>query len=272
MSLKISYLMTLFIASSLCITPMTAMSKTLDKDPWNVKDAKIVASWPKEDIYLYTLDWKKEHQEKSGVYKEIVLSVKGHERYFPCWQIDTNTSFKPEFMFSDIDSDGNKELIVVSVSGTGTGIYLSDIHVFRFDDKGSFYDVYVMEPLEGIYQNVKGKMSKKDGIVTIIINVKGKDYIFTAKESSLGFWGTEVGFGNIIKYAVVDNKLTVSVNAQVGNAVTCAIIVMDYVFENNGLRISNAKFKKVNDKIFNYQLTLRFIKKLNMTEVLEGNY
>ncbi|GEM_PF-1719283 len=252
MVLKICFLLPIFITSFLSIAP-NSTAKVLDKAPWNIKDGKVIASWSEENIYMYAMDSKIEEKENRGVYKEIILSVKGHERYFSCWEISTNPVFKPKLVLSDINNDGSKELIVISVGGTGTGVYPEDIHVFRVDSEGFLYDIYVVDPLEGIYQNVKEKLTIKNGIATITIDIRGKDYIITVKESSLGFWGDEVGFGSIIRYSVIDNKLIVKVNAFIGNGVSCGFIVMDYVFENKRLRISDAKFEKVNNIMFNYQ-------------------
>jgi hypothetical protein len=131
----------------------------------------------------------------------------------------TYPSFKPEFILSDINNDGKNELIVISTSGSGTGVHIEDIHVFGFNTDSSLYDIYVMDPLGRIYQNVKPEMTKKNGNVTIKINVQGREFIMTAKESSLGMWGDDVGFGSAMYYAVVDNKLTVKVTAAVGNGV-----------------------------------------------------
>lgn len=252
MVLKICFLLPIFITSFLSIASNSTV-KALDKVPWDINDGKIIASWSEENIYIYAMDWKREEKENRGVYKEIILSVKGHERYFSCWEISTNPGFRPKFVLSDINNDGCKELIVISVGGTGTGVYPEDIHVFRVDSEGFLYDIYVVDPLEGIYQNVKEKLIIKNGIATIRINIKGNDYTMSVKESSLGFWGNEVGFGSIIRYSFVDNKLIVKVNALVGNGVSCGFIVMDYVFENKRLRINDVKFEKVNNIMFNYQ-------------------
>lgn len=240
------YVLLLLIVSFLSITPITVASKTFDEEPWDIKDAKIVASWPEENIYLYAMDWKRE-EEHIGIYREIALHVKGFGRYFDCWRVDTNPVWRPTFSLVDIDNDGKKEVIVISTSDTGTGVFIQDVHVFRFDtdkpDKG-LNDIYVMDPMIAVYQNVKSKMTKKNGAVTITVNVKGKDYTMTSEESSLGYWGDDVGYGAVRKYKVVDNKLIAEMNVVVGNGVGIAEIVMDYVFENNMLRINNVTFRK----------------------------
>lgn len=252
MFLKIFFLMPIFMANFINIAPIAATYKALDEDPWNVKNGKLISSWLEENIYLYAMDWKRA-EEKVGVYKEIVLSVKGHERYFSCWQVTTNPVWKPTFDLSDINNDGKKELIVISTSGYGTGAFEQNVHVFRFDKKGSLYDIYVTDPFEGRYQYVKGTLTNKDGIVTVTINIKGKDYIMKAKESGFGFVGEHVGFGSIIRYAVIDNKLTVKMGVSIGYTAGCGYIVMDYVFENKRLTINNVNFKKLQDGAWDYQ-------------------
>jgi hypothetical protein len=248
--LRICFLLPIFIASFLSIIPASAANETFCNNVnWDVERGKLISSWPEENIYLYAMDWKRAEEEHSGVYREIELYVKGFGRYFPCWQVDTNPVWRPTFDMCDLDNDGKKELIVISTSGTGTGVLLQEVRVFRFDTakpNRGLEDIYVMDPWEGIYQNVKAKMIKNDGTVTIRINVKGKDYTMTAKESDLVSWGDEVGYGSIRRYIIVNNKLTAEMSVVVGNGVSIATIAMDYIFENNRLRVNNVTFKQYN--------------------------
>jgi hypothetical protein len=69
MFFKISYLMPIFIASFLNLTPAATTSKISGEEPWNIQDAKIVASWPEENINLYALNWKREQEEQRGYIK-----------------------------------------------------------------------------------------------------------------------------------------------------------------------------------------------------------
>jgi hypothetical protein len=244
MFLKICFLLPVFITSYINIVPVSVASKVFDEDPYNFKKAKIISSLPEEEIFVYALDWKEEEKEQRGEYSRIVLTTKKGIKFFPCLRVDSNPSFKPEIILSDVNSDGKKELILITSYDVGTGSLSQDVHVYRFDSEGNLIDIYVMDPFEEIYQNIKANMIKKNGVVNIAINVKGKDYTMTAKESSLGYWGNEVYFGAVQSYKVADNKLIAKMSIAVGNAVSFADIVMDYVFENKRLRVNNVTLQK----------------------------
>jgi hypothetical protein len=186
------------------------------------------------------------------VYREILVDIKGKKRYFSCWKIDTNPTFKPELILNDMNNDGKEDLVIITTKGTGTGIFIQEIHVF---DVNNFNDIYVMDPIEAIYQNVKTEMTKKNGIIYINIKVKDKIFNIKAKESSAGIWYDDVAFGSTIRYEVLDNRLVAKVGAQVAFGVNCGNIVMDYKFENKRLEINNITFKVLEDQnLFTYSV------------------
>lgn len=238
MELKMSFLIPVFIAKFLNIVPIQEPVKLPD-DPWNLKEAKLVKSLLEEDINLYALNAKA--YEKSSAYKEILLIAKRDVRYYPCLIVDKNYGCRLEL--NDLDSDGKKELILITSPGGGAGSHEETIYVYRITPSNYLYDIYVMDPFEGMYQNVKSEMTKENGIVTININVGGKVFTLKEKESILD-WGDEVYFGAAWYYNVADNKLNVDMNVTVGNNVLVGKLKMDYVYENKRLKINNVTFEK----------------------------
>lgn len=210
----------------------------------NVKAHKLLTSLPEENIYLYAVDWKEEQLKHSGIYKEVLLDIKGKRKYFPCWEVDTAESYKPKLILSDINNDGKKELIVISTSGTGTGVHIDNVHVFNVD---TFSDIHVANSIETIYRNVKTNITKGNGIVTISINISGNVFTAKAKESSAELWLNDVYFGNRIQYYVADNKLYAKVDAQVGASLFAGETTIDYVFRNKMLDTDNITFRGFND-------------------------
>lgn len=210
---------------------------------FNVEDYTLLASLPESKIYLYAMDWKEEDKKQSGVYRDILLDLNGKQRYFP-WRVDTNPTFKPQLILSDINADGIKELIVIITTDTGTGILIQEVHVFDVD---TYNDIRVMDPIEAVYQNVKTKMTNKNGLISIIINIKGKTFTTTAKESSAESWLNDVSFGSHIEYEVVDNKLIARVGAQVSFSLTVGELVMEYAFKNKRMEVTDINYKEFKD-------------------------
>lgn len=247
---KINCLASIFIAVFLSIMPLSSSSVlSCNNVPapdniWNVKNHKLLASIPDENIKLYAVDWKEAELKHTGAYKEVLLDIKGKQRYFPSWMVDTNESFKPSLILSDINNDGKKELIVISTSATGTGVHVDNVHVFNVD---TFTEVHVANPIEAIYHNVKTNITKENGLVTIALNVKGNIFTAKSKESSAGIWLDDVHFGNGIRYYVNNNKLYAKLDAQVGASLFAGKITIDYVFKDKMMDTNDIRFEGFKD-------------------------
>jgi hypothetical protein len=257
MFLKLGLFLPMLIAVCLNTSPMLmdvkvpCVNQYKQQDTYNNEDYKLLAAIPEQDIYLYAMDWKEEEIKNRGVYRDILLDLKGKQRVFPCWNIDTNPAFKPELIITDMNNDGWEDLAVITTRGTGTGVFIQEVRIFEID---TYNDIYVMDPIEAIYQNVKTEIVKKNGIVTITIKVREKIFTLTAKESSLGLWYDDAGFGSRTEYDVIDNKLIAKVGVQVGLGIDCGLIVMDYEFKNKRLEVNNIEFEKLNNQsIFIYK-------------------
>lgn len=246
MFLKLRYIFPLIITICLNTSHVSVNNNPIrtsaheSKGDYNIKDYKLLSSIPEENIHLYAIDWKEEEIKHRGVYREILLDLKGKLHYFP-WTVDSGEAFKPRLILSDINNDGVRELIVITTTGTGTGIFIQEVHIFNVD---TFTDINVMHPIEVMYQNVKTKITKNKDIINITINIKDNIFITTAKESSAGIWSDDVGFGGRIEYDVVDNKLIAKVGAQVSLSLYVGQIKIQYIFKNKRMEPNNITFEK----------------------------
>lgn len=246
MNLRLSYLVLLVI--SFCVNAqyipvsnnLSFTSLYKSRDIYNVEDHKLLSSIPEQNIYLYAIDWKEEEIKHRGVYREILLDLKGKKHYFN-WTVDSSEAFKPKLILSDINNDGVTELIVITTTGTGTELFTQEVHIFDVD---TFANINIMDPIEVMYQNVKTEIKKSKNNVIITINVKGKRFVTTAKESSAGMWYEDVGFRGHIDYDVVDNKLIAKVGAQVSPSLYVGNIEIEYIFKNKRMEPNKVTFEK----------------------------
>lgn len=107
-------------------------------------------------------------------YKNFTVQVGdggGHEELydFPDWY---NSKFNPKLFYKDISGDGLEDIIVVLISGAGTGISTKEIHVLNQikDPYRRFEEV----PVESINDAVKRlvQMEQKGNKITILIDKK----------------------------------------------------------------------------------------------------
>ena len=122
----------------------------------------------------------------------------------------------PQLVNIDINLDGKKELIVILTRGYGTGIINQEVHVLHTTET-DFGDVYqeiiVDNPTAILLKNVKMELTKSKAIITIgdvktVINLE-----------KLGIEPrnlfTDITTVNLLRFEVIDNKLTAIVGAQV---------------------------------------------------------
>lgn len=253
MSFKINFLISAIIASCFNISSMFNVDKTFSINSqyppniYKVDQYKLLVALPDNNIYLYAMDWKKSEIEHTGVYKNILLDLNSKKRHFH-WTIDTNPAFKPQLILSDINKDGVKELIVIITSASGTGVNIQQIFIFN---PYTFSEVFALDPLKVIAQNVNTQITKNNGNVNIKINVKGNIFTTIARESAAGLWADDVIFGNHINYDVKNNKIIAKIGAQVSVSLYVGKIIIDYAFKNKNMEVTRIVFKKFeNQNVF----------------------
>jgi hypothetical protein len=133
----------------------------------------------------------------------------GHEElyHFPNWY---NSKFSPGLYYEDINGDELKDIIVVLISGAGTGISTKEIHVLsQVQDP---YRRYEELPVESINDAVERlvKMKRKGNEITISIGKKK----YVVDYSKFGYY-TPVdspGVGSIEDYKPKEGILYGSAN------------------------------------------------------------
>jgi len=81
----------------------------------------LYASVPEDEIYLYGIVGE-------NFRRDVVLFQEDCETYFSGWGGDAWRGYT-EMIYHDFDGDGKKEIGVVAYQGSGTGVYLSDLHI-----------------------------------------------------------------------------------------------------------------------------------------------
>lgn len=207
----------------------------------NSENKVLLSEIPNEDISLYALD----SDEGKGVYEDILLNVKGKKKKFN-WSVDSGLSFRPEFVLSDMNNDGKKELIIIITTGHGTGIYTKEAHIFKVD---TLEEIQVQDPLEIISKNIKTKVYKDESNVKVCININGKEYMINSKklneiyseQNNKKNFGDTLFFRDFIMYEVKNGKLIATVGGDIFFWNYIVNIKIEYKFADN---------RFVSDKIY----------------------
>jgi len=179
-----------------------------------------VAGVPEAEAKLYPF------QEVNGMYDGFILEVKGKRQYFD-WKNVSNPTFAPQLLFNDINQDGEKELIIILTTGTGTGVHHEAIHVIN---PGTFAETDVEDPADIVKQNVNTKMEVDGDNVDIQIITGDEKTMIRKEKGDAGLWFDNVGFQNAYHYKVINNELLVSIGAQVSPGMFAGEIQAAYIF------------------------------------------
>ncbi|MBK3495089.1 hypothetical protein JFL43_09510 [Viridibacillus sp. YIM B01967] len=215
-----------------------ANDDNFNKNPvQSVTRERAVATLPKENITLYAT-------ERDGYLQKFRLEVNGNSRLFPYWMNVSEEAFSPKIYFNDINSNGEKGLIIVLTTGTGTGIIEQNVHVFHKTKSNLGYvykEILVDNPMAIISKNVKTNLTKSEAIIKIgnketVINIEN----LGIKPENLF---SDISTGNIIKFDVLNNELTAIIGAQVspvggfiGN------FHISYIFKDNMYQMKKIEF------------------------------
>lgn len=199
---------------------------------------RVVGQLPEAYLTLYATE-KKEGSLTTDL-TNFTLKVKGHTYFFSRWMNVPNPTYYPELYYSDVNNDGKKEIIIVLTTGTGSGVVLQEVHVFH-ENNGDLVEVLVDNPVAIINKNVKTNSSKTEAIITIGNNKTKINFeelgIVPAHISE------NVGFGNKLKFKVIDDKLVAIVDASIApTGGGLGEIHIAYMFKDNMYQAEEIKF------------------------------
>lgn len=225
------------------VVPLRTMADTLGFDvKWNSEERsvtitdkepalKVIARLSEANATLSAIEDK-----KWGMYEQFKLQVGNMTGSFPDWKNSTNPTYGPRMFFKDINGDGKKELVIILISGHGTGVL--DTHAYVFHEVyqegiGYFYDgpVLIDNPMAIVLKNVKTNLTPKEAE----INIGEKKYTTNIEDLNIspGNLFPDVGLGNSIKYDIYNNELIVSVGTIISPASSLGSIIITYEYKDN---------------------------------------
>lgn len=231
----------MFFAIFLLLTPSeTSALNHINKKSIPIQNKtkeQIIGEIPEANIILYA-------REREGYFEKFKLMANGDIQYFPGWMNISNEAYKPKLFFSDINSDGKKELIIILTTGYGTGIIQQNVHVLH-NIKTGMGEIYkekiVDDPRAILLKNVKTKLTKSEAI----INIKNKKIVINIDKLDIApeHLFSNIVMDNLIKFDVLDNELTAIVGAQispVGGYIGSFYIT--YAFKDNMYQLKKINF------------------------------
>ncbi|WP_041613451.1 membrane lipoprotein lipid attachment site-containing protein [Paenibacillus sp. JDR-2] len=163
-------------------------------------------------------------QEENGLFKEISVSTSTVSKSFT-WSNVINPAYYPAIEVADLNEDGDNEIIIVLTKGYGTGVNAQELHILNEDDLS---ELAVENPLHYIINHSHSSIQSIGDKVKVTVDIDGQTYNKDYAKSAAGAWNDKIGFGNVLNYAVMDNKLVALVPGNLSPAEYPVTIKLEY--------------------------------------------
>jgi hypothetical protein len=147
---------------------------------------------------------------EDGMYKGFTVKTENKIQSFP-WVNVTNPTYSPTINIADINADGKDEIIILLITGYGTGAHMEEIHVLSFED---LTELNIEDPFEAISSNVISSITTNSDKTNIIIEWYGNTLEKSFNKSYTDMWFDKISFNSIIHYEIENNRIIAKVEGQ----------------------------------------------------------
>lgn len=167
-----------------------------------VQTKTAIASVPGIRTRLYPM------AERDGEYKGITLEWNGKLKSYPDWVNPSNVESPPRLEDRDIDGDGRREAVVALNAGSGTGVYLEEIHVV---DSLTYREIPVEDALQTVRSRIQSSVERRGWKLHIRVTAGGSAMDQTlyrsGNDGADSSQSKKLSFGSIIRYEIRDGAL-----------------------------------------------------------------
>ena len=149
------------------------------------------------------------------MYEGFLVENKGVKKSF-----DWESVYSPTFTPKVIAFDNKQHLLITTVKGEGTGLYIEEAHILELE---SLKETFIENPNEYIKKHITSKI-QKDGQVIVYLDYKeiGRDNLPKGIYEENLF--DKVAFGNIVRYEIHNEVLYVEIGSLVTpGAIFCSL-------------------------------------------------
>ncbi|WP_342481806.1 M56 family metallopeptidase [Paenibacillus sp. FSL L8-0340] len=134
---------------------------------------------------------------------EVTVNVRGEVSRTFLWDAGKDETRPPIIDEADLNGDGTKEIFIRITTGTGTGLYMNDIHVLQ---PVTLEELVVEDPVEALNQRLKSSITHRDNHTYVSAELDGK-HMSKVYDYTEAAWGEKVGFGAIVSYELTGGRI-----------------------------------------------------------------
>ncbi|MEK5028845.1 M56 family metallopeptidase [Paenibacillus sp. FSL M7-1046] len=134
---------------------------------------------------------------------EVTVNVRGEVSRTFLWDAGKDETRPPIIDEADVNGDGTKEIFIRITTGTGTGVYMNDIHVLQ---PATLEELVVEDPVEALNRRLKSSITHRDNHTYVSAELDGK-HMSKVYDYTEAAWGEKVGFGAIVSYELTGGRI-----------------------------------------------------------------
>lgn len=208
----------------------------ITSDRYNETEYPLIAELPKEDIYLY------------GLKPTGVVLKHGDKIQLFNWEYVTPRFVLPMLNKSDLDHDGNDEIICVLNVGSGTGLSLYELHILKLAGTSGYVDYMFSDYLEQMKTMLSAAYDKKENNIILKTNNNSYTYDIPAEYQKLTY--KNIAYGDIV-YFDISHGLKIKIPIGVlFDEFASPQFFEDTAFFEGDIEFKNGKFQITNPQIF----------------------
>jgi hypothetical protein len=161
---------------------------------------QLIISNPAKGVFVYG-----KKLDSQPYFEQVLIKTKTAEKLFN-WKASTKN---PRLMFANITGSGVEYEVIIFVTGYGTGLLDSEIHVL---DSTLTKEIPVEKPEVAAQRLIKSRIEGQE----IVFSAGGKEYRVSPRVGSGGISQEyrNLQYGSVVNYNVANNKIYATVSVQ----------------------------------------------------------
>ncbi|WP_435924656.1 hypothetical protein [Paenibacillus sp. DYY-L-2] len=176
---------------------------------------------------------------QSDIFKTLTIHFDGEAKDYD-WINVTNPSFYPQIFLVDLNADGEKEIAVVLTTGSGTGIFESEVHILTHH----FAEIPIDDPREFVMKKLKVDVVTDHEIRKYEASYDGRKYSNVFQDNDTSEWFEVPTVKNILRFGIQNDKLIADLPVQIGMGVFLGVATVKYEFTDGKLKPSELDITK----------------------------
>jgi hypothetical protein len=139
---------------------------------------------------------------------------------------------------TDLDNNGQKELVIIITEHYGSDMHLSSIHVSNINN---LEEIPLDNPIEISKKIVNTKVAGK----FLNVNIQNQTYkvrLFDFIDDLTGIW-TDVPIGNQVSYSIEGNNIVARLSVNIKPSVSVGNIKIIYQYKNQSFQVISITFE-----------------------------